>query len=579
MKFGRNKRQAFQSPSAEDLPAICHAPYCAVAVLGQDQRAVLGHGDADRPAPDLVVRHDEAGGEILIFAGRLAVLEFQPHHLVAGADIAVPRTVQRDEGVALIISRKIAAFVEGDVERRRMRLHQHIRNGDLAGEVGASALVARVLVVADIVPGPAVESAFLHRGRVFEGGVVAKLVALVDDAPERAGRRLHGHAGAVAQAGGDRPAVLAVGVEGEHVGAALFRAPGLAQRLRFSPFLDTALRPGAHILGDVGAGADRQIERLAVGREGDVARPVVAGGDLGHDGFRLGGRFQVAVAIGEAHDAIAVGDIDPLRLVARRVEGDAVRPGQALGEDRFLRRLRAAFRQAIDADLVRPAVGDEEVAIRRHAHDAGIFDAGSDQLGGEAGRKLWLRTLGAVGDAAAIGGGLRRIGFRLILRLQQPAHARAVGLPVAEGLFTAEQRLIGLLCKGAGGQNQREARKAGDPHHAVLRRLLTRLIRSGARDRTYWASARKEKLARADLSERRSGLLGIQVVVEALFQLDEVGRQGQAHGAQLPQFLAQLLLDLVLVPGLVDHFLKQEVDLGLDCFQRHFFLPLQLPRP
>src|SRR5690349_5360445 len=63
--------------------AIGDAPDGAVAVLGEDQRAVLGDSDADRPAPDIFVGDDEAGGEILILAGRLAILEFQPHHLVA----------------------------------------------------------------------------------------------------------------------------------------------------------------------------------------------------------------------------------------------------------------------------------------------------------------------------------------------------------------------------------------------------------------------------------------------------------------------------------------------------------------
>ena len=51
------------------------APDGAVAILGDEQRAVVGDRDADRPAPDLAVVDDEAGHEILVFAGRHAVLE------------------------------------------------------------------------------------------------------------------------------------------------------------------------------------------------------------------------------------------------------------------------------------------------------------------------------------------------------------------------------------------------------------------------------------------------------------------------------------------------------------------------
>src|SRR6185369_12740559 len=116
-------------------------------------------------------------------------------------------------------------------------------------------------------------------------------------------------------------------------------------------------------------------ERFAVRREDDVAGPVMIGRDVFDDGFRITGRLQVTIAIGKAHDAVAVGDINPLRVLARRVEGDAVGLVEIAGKYAVLRRLRAALGKAIDADLVGFAVGDEQVAIWRGAHDARIVDA------------------------------------------------------------------------------------------------------------------------------------------------------------------------------------------------------------
>src|SRR5581483_8893525 len=79
------------------------APDGAAAVFADEERAVLRHRDAHRPAPDRFVRDDEAGHEVLVFAGRLAVLEANPDDLVAGALAAVPGAVHGDEGIALVL--------------------------------------------------------------------------------------------------------------------------------------------------------------------------------------------------------------------------------------------------------------------------------------------------------------------------------------------------------------------------------------------------------------------------------------------------------------------------------------------
>ena len=150
------------------------------------------------------------------------------------------------------------AGVERHVERGRVRLDEHVGHDHLVLQLGVLALVPRVLVGADVIPGPAVEAAFLDVGDVVGHQVVAQPVALVDRGPELAGLGMDRQADGVADARGEDPLVLAVGVEGQDVGTPLF----------------------ALVVADVRPRADRNEQRLAVRRELEVARPVAAAADL-----------------------------------------------------------------------------------------------------------------------------------------------------------------------------------------------------------------------------------------------------------------------------------------------------------
>ena len=108
--------------------------------------AVLGDGHADRPAPDVAVGGDEADEEVLVLAGRLAVLQRDADHLVAGPPGAVPRAVLGGEDVALVLGGELVAGVEGHVERGRVRLEEHVGDDHLVLQLGVLALVAGVLV-------------------------------------------------------------------------------------------------------------------------------------------------------------------------------------------------------------------------------------------------------------------------------------------------------------------------------------------------------------------------------------------------------------------------------------------------
>src|SRR6185312_2402006 len=67
-----------------------NAPDRVVAVFADQDRAVAVDSNPDRPAPHFGVGDDEAGQEILIFAGRLAVLQDDTDDFAARARRPVP---------------------------------------------------------------------------------------------------------------------------------------------------------------------------------------------------------------------------------------------------------------------------------------------------------------------------------------------------------------------------------------------------------------------------------------------------------------------------------------------------------
>src|ERR1700734_1460038 len=146
----------------------------------------MRHRDADRATPDALVVANEADKKILILARRLAVFHQEADDLVAGALCPVPRAVQGDEGVAFVFGGKLIRPIEGDAERRGMRLNENVGRRDGVREIGPLVLVARVLMIAKIEPRPAIESALCDMRCVVGRQVVTESVALVDGAPEGA---------------------------------------------------------------------------------------------------------------------------------------------------------------------------------------------------------------------------------------------------------------------------------------------------------------------------------------------------------------------------------------------------------
>src|ERR1700690_2989893 len=106
------------------------------------------------------------------------------------------------ERVAAIPLGKLGSFVEGDAKRSGMRLNQDVGNGNLARQFRMRAGMARVLMIAEVVPRPAVKTVVFNMRDVIGGNVVAQFITLVHASPENYGQGFDGQADGVANAPG-----------------------------------------------------------------------------------------------------------------------------------------------------------------------------------------------------------------------------------------------------------------------------------------------------------------------------------------------------------------------------------------
>ena len=358
---------------------ISDPPDRAATILGDEQRAVIGHCDADRATPYLGVGDHEAGHEILVFAcGFAAAVEQQPHDFVSRPLVAVPGAVHGRKRTALVLGGKVVALVEDHLQGRRMGLHQHVGDRDLVLEIGPTARMPRIFVSTDEVPRPTIEGAFNDMCCIFKWRVVAELIALVDDAPELPGGRLNSHAYAIAQARRDDLQIPAVRVEGQDIRAQLFRVPGSTERLGLRPLRDTVdvarlwnhgpVRLGEHVQRNVRSGADREEQSLPIRREDDVTRIVMGRRNPFDDALRFRGGLEIAVSVAETDHTVAVGDIDPLRVRPEGIERDAKWLLQPAGKYRVFLWRGAARRNAQHMHRAEHAVGHEQITVRRDAN-------------------------------------------------------------------------------------------------------------------------------------------------------------------------------------------------------------------
>src|SRR6266852_5421025 len=98
--------------------------------------------------------------------------------------------------------------------------------------------MSRIFVGAQIVPGPAVESAVTHTRNEVGDEIVAEIVALVGRAPEIARQRVHGEPDAVSQPACEHPPIPALRVKHKYGRAIGLVAPGAAQTMLGFPTCD-----------------------------------------------------------------------------------------------------------------------------------------------------------------------------------------------------------------------------------------------------------------------------------------------------------------------------------------------------
>ncbi len=216
-----------------------------------------------------------------------------------------------------------------------------------------------------------------------------------------------------------------------------------------------------HAFVEVPLGADGDEHPLAVRREGEVPRPVSAGGrgQLGDDDLGSAAGLQVAVAIGIADHPVGLGDIDPLWGGPQRIEGDAERLIQAGGEDRALARPGGPGRGPQDADST--LHGDEHIAVGRGAQHPRLLQAGVEHRHLQAGGHLGQGALGRrhdLGHAHADGGeGALQVGGGDVV-----ADARRVLLPAAEHHHAAaDHGVVDLGARGIGRRHELRLRRGG----------------------------------------------------------------------------------------------------------------------
>src|SRR5262249_2174244 len=109
------------------------------------------------------------------------------------------------------------------------------------------------------------------------------------------------------------------------------------------------------------------------------------------DQLGMSGGLLVAALVGHADEAVAVCDIEPLRIRAGRVERHAEGLVQSAHKDLATRQRAAARGQVVHTYIVRLRFSDEEITVGSYTNDARGLQARRDHLDEKAGRHARLR--------------------------------------------------------------------------------------------------------------------------------------------------------------------------------------------
>src|SRR5260370_14592543 len=103
--------------------------------------------------------------------------------LIPRARRSVPRSVFGHERTTSVTVRKLLPRLKRELQRRHMRIQQHIRNDCGRDKVWLLRLDARIDIVPNVAVRPAVKSATFQRGKVIRWKIVSEAVTFIHPRP------------------------------------------------------------------------------------------------------------------------------------------------------------------------------------------------------------------------------------------------------------------------------------------------------------------------------------------------------------------------------------------------------------
>ena len=151
-------------------------------------------------------------------------------------------------------------------------------------------------------------------------------------------------------------------------------------------------------------------------------------------------------SVGETQNTVGLGDIDVMRLWAGRVEGDAERLVEAMGEGLDRSGMRRAIGGTHHADQSGRGLGQEHVAVRRDPQDPRVVESVGEQVDPKPRRCRGNPVGGAIHDARGIAGRAGRERRRQVGLGDAVADAGRVTTPIPEGLAAGQHRpMVGIV--------------------------------------------------------------------------------------------------------------------------------------
>src|SRR5437867_2089484 len=108
--------------------------------------------------------------------------------------------MQCEKFIAAVFGRELTAGIKREPQRRAMRLNNYVWRDYPRLQAGMAVFQPRIMVLAHVIPRPAVESSVLHVRGVIRHEIVAQGVALVDRSPKLASLRVEGQTNRIADA-------------------------------------------------------------------------------------------------------------------------------------------------------------------------------------------------------------------------------------------------------------------------------------------------------------------------------------------------------------------------------------------